>query len=235
MQYYPLLRDANRGSFHAAQGQFLKHVRYKSKIGQNNPENRRSLNLTTGSKCFRLLFRSAPVLLKTDGVLQVSKWNKIQVLLDCEEMESLLSTLGPLFFVVVSEIVHADQAVITSASFHDKYAEYINLIKQGQVPPTDEFRRYFSSAMSTSLDIFYAIAAGSDKVLRQTRQAGCAAAGPSLLLFRSRPKIPSYGLERGQCDVGIAIFLSPTFPGSENAPGCQSRRHCGIPQQRAFS
>ncbi len=102
---------------------------------------------------------------KTEGILQVSKWLKIQVLLDCEEMESLLSALRPLFFVVVSEIVHTDQAMIASASFHEKYAEYVHLIKQGQVPPTDEFRRYFSSAMSTSLDVFYAIAAGSDKVL----------------------------------------------------------------------
>ncbi|MBS0603436.1 MAG: hypothetical protein JSS60_00190 [Verrucomicrobia bacterium] len=102
---------------------------------------------------------------KTEGILQVSKWLKIQVLLDTDEMNDLLKALGEVAFVVVSEPVEPQDAVISAGSFLAKYADYIHLLKQGEVPPADDFRRFFSSALSTTLDTFYAIAAGGNKFL----------------------------------------------------------------------
>jgi hypothetical protein len=103
--------------------------------------------------------------LKTEGILQVSKWLKVQILLDTDEMEALLKILEPVFFVVVSEPVKADETVITPGTFLSKYADYIDLLKQGQVPPAGEFRRFFSSAISSSLETFYAIPVSNDKFL----------------------------------------------------------------------
>ncbi len=102
---------------------------------------------------------------KAEGVLQVSKWLKVQVLLDSDEMQELLSSLGEVHFVCVSEPVQADDAVISAELFQEKYKEYVHLLKQGQVPSSNTFRRYFSSALTTELDAFYAISVGGDKYL----------------------------------------------------------------------
>jgi hypothetical protein len=102
---------------------------------------------------------------KVEGILQVSKWLKIQVLLGVEEMEELLLFLHPVNFVVVSEFVSADEAVISADCFLHKYADYNRFLKQGQVPPPEDFRKHFSCAMTTSLEDFYAIAAGGEKFL----------------------------------------------------------------------
>jgi hypothetical protein len=102
---------------------------------------------------------------KTEGILQVSKWLKVQVLLDENEMQQLIQILGPVFFVVVSEPIKADEAVILSSVFLEKYADYIHLLRKGEVPSEGEFRRFFSCAISATLETFYAIAVGDDKFL----------------------------------------------------------------------
>jgi len=102
---------------------------------------------------------------KTEGILQVSKWTKVQVLLDGDEMQNLLESLGDIYFVSVSDPIKAEQAVISSSDFLQKYTEYIYLLKQGQVPPPEEFRRFFSCALSSTLNCFYAITAGIEKCL----------------------------------------------------------------------
>lgn len=102
---------------------------------------------------------------KIEGLLQVSKWLKFQVLLDAEEMHDLLSWLGDVQFVCVAEPVKAEDVVLSSSGFEEKYAAYVDLLKQGQVPPASDFRRWFSSAMTADLKPFYAIAAGADKYL----------------------------------------------------------------------
>ncbi len=100
---------------------------------------------------------------KTEGILQVSKWTKVQVLLDAEEMRALLESLGNIYFIPVSELVK--EGVISASGFLEKYSDYISLLKEGKVPPSEEFRRLFSCAMSTTLDCFYAIAVGEGKFL----------------------------------------------------------------------
>lgn len=102
---------------------------------------------------------------KAEGVLQVSKWLKIQVLLDEHEMQDLLRFLEEVHFVCVSEPISSEEAVVSSAAFLEKYREYVHFLKQSQVPLPREFRRYFSSAMAVNLDPFYAIAVGIGKYL----------------------------------------------------------------------
>ena len=102
---------------------------------------------------------------KEEGILQVSKWLKVQVFLNAEEMKELIQELEPLFFVIVSEPVKMEESIISAQAFLEKYAEYVHLLQQGQVPPVDEFRRFFSSAMTTSLEGFYALSTGNGKFL----------------------------------------------------------------------
>lgn len=102
---------------------------------------------------------------KTEGILQVSKWLKVQLLIDAAEMHDLLLVLQPLHCVVVSEPVKSEEAVIAVSAFEEKYAHYVSLLQQGHVPRTEDFRRYFSSALTTTLDAFYALSAGGEKYL----------------------------------------------------------------------
>jgi hypothetical protein len=102
---------------------------------------------------------------KIEGVLQVSKWLKTQVLLDQEEMQGLLAALGEIALICVSEPVTADEAIVSTSVFETKYAEYVDALKQGAVPSFQAYRRYFSSAMSSDLTSFYAIKLPQDKYL----------------------------------------------------------------------
>jgi hypothetical protein len=102
---------------------------------------------------------------KTEGILQVSKWLKVQVLLDVDEMQELIKTLGTVFFVIVSEKVKPDEVVVAPMTFLEKYADYVYLLKQGQVPTVEEFRRFFSCAISADLGVFYAMDVGGDQFL----------------------------------------------------------------------
>lgn len=103
---------------------------------------------------------------KVEGILQVSKWLKVQVLLDADEMQKLLEALAPVHFVVVSEPVVAQDAVISCEQFIEKYREYVDLLKEGIVPQAELLRRYFSSALSKTLDPFYAMAAGEKFLIK---------------------------------------------------------------------
>ncbi len=116
---------------------------------------------TSGSALFPIRISSA----KLEGVLQVSKWLKVQVLLDTDEMHELIASLAPVEFVNVSGLIKVEQAILSSKRFEEKYAEYISLLKQGHIPSTEDFRSFFSAAMTRSLDLFYAIAAGAERYL----------------------------------------------------------------------
>lgn len=94
---------------------------------------------------------------KVEGTLNVSKWIKHQLLLSEDEMEALLSAIPPHAFYNVSEVVSADEGVITDATFLEQYGRYVAAIKRGEVPDEREFRRYFSSVVSVTPDVLYAM------------------------------------------------------------------------------
>lgn len=102
---------------------------------------------------------------KEEGTLRVSKWIKCQVLLDEQEMATLIEELFPLFFCVVSEPVKRGCEIISAAVFLKHYAHYIACLKEGILADTSDFRRYFTTAMTCRTDIIYAIAVGEDKYL----------------------------------------------------------------------
>ncbi len=102
---------------------------------------------------------------QVEGLLQVSKWLKTQVLLDSKEMEALLEALSPFYLVSVSGPVPSEEGVVSIASFLEVYTEYVALLKQGLVPPVERFRQVFSCALSRTLEAFYAMELGKDRHL----------------------------------------------------------------------
>jgi hypothetical protein len=80
-------------------------------------------------------------------------------------MRELISTLGPVSFVCVSQPIAAEEAVLTAERFCEIYADYVHRLKEGEKVDLPEFRKWFSSAMTVDLDAFYALSVGGEKYL----------------------------------------------------------------------
>lgn len=105
-----------------------------------------------------------------EGILQVSKCLKYQVLLDATEMASLFSALGSFYLGVVSEPVSLESAIIEKEVFLEKYKEYIDPLKRGELPIEAPLRKYFSTALSADVDAFYAMSVRGERYLLKSIQ-----------------------------------------------------------------
>lgn len=92
---------------------------------------------------------------KKEGVFQASKWFSYRVLLDSFEMEDLFFSLPPFSLYNVSEIVSPAEAVFSHQDFLEAYTSHIQALKKGVIE--DPPKAMFSSAMSSSNDVFYAM------------------------------------------------------------------------------
>ncbi|HPE85672.1 MAG: hypothetical protein KDK44_05245 [Chlamydiia bacterium] len=79
--------------------------------------------------------------------MNVSKWLKVQVLLEVDELKDLFSGLNAGLYQV-SGVLSQPQAGIEPACFFDAYASYIATLKRGDVPLIN--RPLFSAALSVS-------------------------------------------------------------------------------------
>jgi len=100
-----------------------------------------------------------------EGILQVSKWLKTQVLLSEEECMHLLEALGDFFIFNVSEPVSLKEAVIPRPLFLERYSMYVQALKQGKIPDTSSLRATFSSIFTLSSDLVYAMPIKEEKFL----------------------------------------------------------------------
>lgn len=95
--------------------------------------------------------------------LQASKWLQQQMLIDLEEMRSLFRELGELFIVKVGSVVKLEEAKISADQFLSGYDRYIQTLRKGELPEINPFRRFFSVAISSSLDSLFACRVGQDQ------------------------------------------------------------------------
>lgn len=99
--------------------------------------------------------------LAKEGPLLVSKALKMPILLAAEEMEDLFSTLekeaGNVGIYFAHGLCKKGEGKISKRYFLKGYADYISYLKKGQLPPIDSFRSLFSSFLSVTHAILYAI------------------------------------------------------------------------------
>lgn len=100
-----------------------------------------------------------------EGLLQVSKWMKVQILLDQEEILDLFRKLDPFYLIAVSKPVKEQSALLAKNDFLQVYLEYIQSLKKGKVLQNSYFREYFSCAMTRSKEIFYAMPVSEERFL----------------------------------------------------------------------
>lgn len=100
-----------------------------------------------------------------EGLLQVSKWIKVQILLDQEEIVELFKKLDPFYFVTVSKPVKEQNALLAQKDFLQAYLEYIQSLKKGKVVQDSYLRECFSCAMTRSKEVFYAMPVSEERLL----------------------------------------------------------------------
>ena len=92
-----------------------------------------------------------------------SKWLHTQFLIDPEEMQHLLQALGTIYLFSTMGVQPVGGNRISPERFLKHYGVYIELLKKG-VPPVDqEFRFYFTSVITSSLDALQAVQVGADR------------------------------------------------------------------------
>jgi hypothetical protein len=102
---------------------------------------------------------------KEEGLIQVSKALKVQVLLDEEEMRDLFAALGNFELFEVSRVVDANHGFVGKNTFLETYAAYAGALKEGRLPDESLFKHFFSSVMTKEREILYAMPAGEKKFL----------------------------------------------------------------------
>ncbi|MBI3236582.1 MAG: hypothetical protein HYZ48_02595 [Chlamydiales bacterium] len=103
-----------------------------------------------------------------EGVLQVAKQLKFQVLLDPLEMEDLLNALDPLYIYVAGQKVELDAACILKGDFLSAYNRYAQELKEGKVPEVKILQKFFSSIWSADPHAVYAMPVpGSQYLIKQ--------------------------------------------------------------------
>jgi hypothetical protein len=95
--------------------------------------------------------------------LQASKWLDLQLLIDADEMKSLFSSLGEFKIFRVGAVCSSNEGEILKSTFLEKYAHYIECLKQGIIPEEKEYRPYFSSIFTLADDHVFQIAVGNDR------------------------------------------------------------------------
>lgn len=92
--------------------------------------------------------------------LQTSKWLKVPVLLDAEEMEGLLNSLGTHYLFLCGAVRPKGKGFLSQSEFLQHYAGYIDNLKEGILPPIDSYKNWFSPAMTVTTEALYSIPIG---------------------------------------------------------------------------
>jgi hypothetical protein len=102
---------------------------------------------------------------QNEGVYQASKWLKIQVLLDAEEMRDLILALGSFWIFPLTGMV--DGKPIDSTFFVEEYSRWIEQLKKGEIPSSQELRNLLPCAFVDTLDsLWLQEVAGGKKICK---------------------------------------------------------------------
>ncbi len=91
-----------------------------------------------------------------------SKWLSVALLVDANEMKSLLETLGSFLIYSVGSVVKRGEGLISHESFLSCYAQYVEALKRGSLPDDSTYRTLFAAVWTTSSDHLYALHVGSE-------------------------------------------------------------------------
>ncbi len=92
---------------------------------------------------------------KYEGEMQLSKWLKIEVLLDPDEIQELFKALGRFSIYNVSEVVSAQSMEISKEAFIRDYESYVAQLQEGKQSVTSYAS--FSAVLTHTDQVLYAL------------------------------------------------------------------------------
>lgn len=102
--------------------------------------------------------------------LQASKWLQIQILADSHEIEHLFNAFGNFQIFKAGVLCEANEGEITKEEFLKLYSNYIDTLKQGQLPNEALYRQSFSSVLTTEpSNLFQIEVAGNRRIIRVSK------------------------------------------------------------------
>lgn len=87
--------------------------------------------------------------------LQASKWLQCQALLSTGEMIALFASLEPFALFIAGSITELGKGILPKQRFLELYADYVDQLRNGQLPQTADYRPYFSAVMSADDEALY--------------------------------------------------------------------------------
>ena len=88
-----------------------------------------------------------------EGVFQGSKWLKFQLLCDVEELSLLFNQLATSSLFLLTGV--NDGKPIPQAFFLEKWGKWIDGLKRGEIPSTEELRTLFASVLTDDLNALW--------------------------------------------------------------------------------
>ena len=97
-------------------------------------------------------------------LFRASKWLKHAVLLNEEEIRSFFAVIGDCFLVPSSGLVSESSWQVNLDEFFKRYKEYLDWMECEPTLPPPILRRFFSLMLTVSLDVFYGVSIGPEKL-----------------------------------------------------------------------
>ncbi len=103
-----------------------------------------------------------------EGVYQASKWLKIQMLIDGEEIKSLFEALGEFWIFPMTGVV--DGRPISHEFFIEEYRLWIEGLKNGEVPSSKSLRSLLACVFTDDLDSLWLQEVSAGKFLTKIQK-----------------------------------------------------------------
>lgn len=102
--------------------------------------------------------------------MQASKWLTCPALIDGDEMEALLNTLGAFQIYMTSCVTKRNLGRVDPQEFLSAYRTYIQTLQSGQLPDDTQYRHLFSSVFTVTPDALFAVLVGDTEQLVRVAQ-----------------------------------------------------------------
>lgn len=103
--------------------------------------------------------------LEKEGMFHASKWLKHPLLIDLQEMQSLLEEIGDCFICHASGVVDKADAFVSKEKLLEVYSSYIEATREGLSVDEREMRRFFCNYFTYDLSCLYAVPVTGDRLL----------------------------------------------------------------------
>ena len=100
-----------------------------------------------------------------EGLLKVSKFLSLQVLIDDTEMEQLVASLPSFQIIAANGVTEQGKGEVNPKDFLQTHASYIDVLKNGELPDPKDYRARFYDSWTVDTDLLYAVPVGDRQQL----------------------------------------------------------------------